>query len=169
MRQLLNIILEQYAQSPGGRHGLSHWARVLENGRLIAGHTDAKLEIIELFSIFHDSKRITETQDFNHGLRGADFAASLRGDFLQLSNNDFDLLYYACSHHTDGLTDGDITVQTCWDSDRLDLGRANIKPIPEKLCTDIAKDLKTIEWAHKRSCGCFVPGLITEEWDLFGY
>lgn len=166
MKTLLNVILEQYAQSPGGRHGLSHWARVLENGRFLSGHTGAKLEIVELFAIFHDSKRVTETLDYNHGLRGADFAASLRGDLLHLSNNDFDLLYYACAHHTDGLTDADITVQTCWDSDRLDLGRANIKPSPKKLCTEIAKESKIIEWAHQRSCDFFEPALMKDEWDL---
>lgn len=167
MRQILEIILEQYAQSAGGRHGLSHWARVLENGRLIAASNDAKLEVVELFAIFHDSKRVTETRDSDHGFRGAEFAASLRSECLTLSDNDFDLLYYACSHHTDGLTEADITVQTCWDSDRLDLGRANIKPVPEKLCTDLAKDIKTIEWAHKRSCDGFEPLLMKEEWGFF--
>jgi uncharacterized protein len=34
----------------------------------------------------------------------------------------FDLLYTACDLHTDGLTDGDVTIQACWDADRLDLG-----------------------------------------------
>ncbi len=169
MKKLVKIIVDQYAQSPGGVHGVSHWARVLENGRLIARNSDAKLEIVELFAIFHDSKRVTETRDHNHGLRGAEFAASLRGEYLNLSDNDFDLLYYACSHHTNGLTDADITVQACWDSDRLDLGRALITPVPEKMCTEYAKDTEIIEWAHKRSCDGFRPSLIMDEWgiDLF--
>ena len=166
MKNLLKIILKQYAQSPGGVHGISHWARVLENGRLIVSSTDAKIEIVELFSILHDSKRVTETRDPDHGLRSAEFAVSLRGDLINLSNNDFDLLYYACSHHTNGLTDADITVQACWDSDRLDLGRANIKPVPEKLCTGIAKDSQVIESAHQKSCDGFLPSLVKEEWGI---
>ncbi len=166
MKKLVALILDQYAQSPGGVHGVSHWARVLENGRLIAKHTDAKLHIVELFSIFHDSKRVTESRDHNHGLRGAEFAASLRGKALDVSDDDFDLLYYACSHHTDGLTDADITVQACWDSDRLDLGRALITPSPDKLCTDIARQPETIAWADKRSCDGFRPDLIMKEWGI---
>jgi hypothetical protein len=35
--------------------------------------------------------------------------------------------------------DGDITVQTCWDADRLDLPRVGIQPLPQFLCTEAAK------------------------------
>lgn len=166
MKKLAALIIEQYAQKPGGRHGVSHWARVLENGRLIAEHTDANPRVIELFALFHDSKRVTETLDNGHGKRGAEFAASLRGEAFRLSDSEFDLLYYACAHHTDGMTDGDITVQACWDADRLDLGRALIKPVPDKLCTEIARKQETIEWAHQRSCEGVSPDLILDEWGL---
>ncbi|MBT5083254.1 MAG: hypothetical protein HOM62_22025 [Rhodospirillaceae bacterium] len=49
------------------------------------------------------------------------------------------------------LIDADITVQTCWDADRLDLGRAGIVPDPRYLCTDAAKEPRMIEWAHNRA------------------
>ncbi len=45
------------------------------------------------------------------------------------------------------MTAGDITVQTCWDADRLDLGRVGITPNPRWLCTACAKDPATILWA----------------------
>ena len=56
-----------------------------------------------------------------------------------LRDHDFDMLYYAIDRHSDGLIDGDITVRTCWDADRLDLGRVGIKPDAKYLCTDAGK------------------------------
>lgn len=165
-KKLIQKIYENYAQSSNGTHGVSHWARVLENGRYLASKTDARIEVVELFAVLHDSKRVSEKRDPGHGLRGAEYAASQRGILFDLPDRDFDLLYYACAHHTDGEIEADITVQACWDSDRLDLGRAFITPVPEKLCTDAARDLKIIEWAHKRSCERFVPNLIKVEWGL---
>ena len=50
----------------------------------------------------------------------AELAASLRGDLFHLEPSRFDLLYHACEHHTDGGTEGDETILTCWDADRLD-------------------------------------------------
>ncbi len=44
-----------------------------------------------------------------------------------------------------------ITVQACFDSDRLDLGRVGHYPDPNRLCTPLAKELETIEWAYHRS------------------
>jgi uncharacterized protein len=51
----------------------------------------------------------------------------------------------------------DITVQTCFDADRLDLGRVGKIPDPRLLCTDAAKDPKTIDWANQRSVSGYVP------------
>ena len=44
-------------------------------------------------------------------------------------------------------------MQTCYDSDRLDLGRigVEIEPDPDYLCTDVAKDPEMIVWAYERS------------------
>jgi hypothetical protein len=49
------------------------------------------------------------------------------------------------------LPKADITVQTCWDADRLELGRVGTMPKAEYLCTDAGKDLEMIEWAHGRA------------------
>ena len=62
-----------------------------------------------------------------------------------------ELLIEACKYHSDGLIDADITVQTCWDSDRLDLGRVGIKPSSDRLCTEVARRSDVIEEAYKRS------------------
>jgi uncharacterized protein len=58
---------------------------------------------------------------------------------------------YAVRHYSDGLTEADVTVQTCWDSDRLDLGRVGIVPRPERLCTVQARDPVLFERAYRRS------------------
>jgi uncharacterized protein len=162
--KLVRRIITEYTLPTDGLHGLSHWARVLENGQRLAEKTGAKIEIVKLFAVFHDAKRINEGMDSGHGRRGAEYATSLRGILFDLSNEAFDLLYTACAYHTDGLTDGDITVQTCWDADRLDLARAEITPNPKKLCTNAAKDPKLIGWATKRSKKRFVPKFVRTKW-----
>ena len=98
-------------------------ACVLENGLRLAKTTGAKVEIIQLFAIFHDARRINESVDDGHGRRGAELAAELRGRLFDVSDEDFDLLYEACAAHTDGLTAGELTIRSCWDADRLNLGR----------------------------------------------
>ena len=45
----------------------------------------------------------------------------------------------------------DITVQTCWDADRLDLGRVGIRPHPKYLCTAVAKGAGVLQGAYLRS------------------
>jgi uncharacterized protein len=162
--QLIRTILAGYAQPPDGIHGVSHWARVLENGLHLAHQTGAKIVVVQLFAVFHDARRINEGIDPGHGQRGADYATSLRGVLFDLPGEDFELLYAACAYHTDGLTEGDITVQTCWDADRLDLGRAGITPHPRHLCTDAAKDAQLIQWANQRSRQRLVPDIVTVEW-----
>ena len=62
-----------------------------------------------------------------------------------------DLLVEACAGHSDGFTKADITVQTCWDADRLDLGRVGIEPHPKYLCTEVAREAKFLKAAYQRS------------------
>ena len=166
LKPILDTILAQYSLSFFGIHGVSHWARVLENGVRLAGETGANVKVVRLFALFHDSQRINEGYDPEHGLRAAEYAASLRGKLFILSDEEFEWLYTACAYHTDGLTTGDITVQTCWDADRLDLGRVYIQPHPKYLCTAAAKAPKMIEWATKRSQKHLMPKALRREWGL---
>jgi len=43
-------------------------------------------------------------------------------------------------HTHEGYHD-DVTIQTCWDADRLDLGRVGIIPDPDRMCTGMGKQL----------------------------
>jgi len=161
--KLIKTILESYSLPWDGIHGLSHWARVMENGMLLAKENGADKEVVALFAIFHDSKRQNESKDNGHGKRGGEFAQSLRGKVFNLDYSRFNLLYFACEYHTAGLTEGDITVQTCWDSDRLDLNRVKIKTDPNKLCTIEAKNPEILEWAGKRAGNMYIPKIV-ENW-----
>ena len=145
-------------------HGVVHWARVLENGLRLAEATGASVEVVTLFALFHDSRRQDDGYDTGHGFRGAKYAQSLRGTLIHLDNRSFELLYEACKLHTDGLTDGDITLQTCWDADRLDLGRVGITPLPNLLCSDAARGI--IEWADERAVSEYEPEFVANEWGL---
>lgn len=163
---LLKEILSEYALPLNGIHGVSHWARVLENGRRLAELTGGDQEVIELFAVFHDSKRINEGIDHGHGARGADYARKLRGKLFDVDDAAFELLTHACADHTLGKRQADLTIQVCWDSDRLDLGRAGIPPLPHLLCTAAAQEKTMIHWANERSLRRLVPDLVEAEWGL---
>jgi uncharacterized protein len=164
---LVSRILEGYALPRTGVHGVAHWARVLENGRRLAELTGGvDLDVIELFAIFHDSRRVNESVDWGHGKRGAELAVQLRGHAFELDDALFALLEYACNEHTAGKTDADRTVQVCWDSDRLDLLRVHIRPRASLLCTEAARRSSVMDWANDRALHFQVPDLIEKEWEL---
>ena len=148
---LIDEIRNQYALNWHGIHGINHLLRVHEIGVTLAEMNGAKRHVVELFAFLHDAKRRNDSYDPKHGPRAAKFARKLQGSYFQISIEDLELLEYACHYHTKGLTEADITVQTCWDSDRLDLGRVGIMPKVKYLCTEQAKDPGIIQWAHKRS------------------
>ena len=155
--QLILAIKDQFQLNWNGIHGVSHWARVYENGLLLAESTGANKKVVKLFALFHDSQRLNESWDPDHGPRGAHLAELLRGELFDLPDEEFDLLVTACNLHTQAKSHVDITVQTCFDADRLDLGRVGKTPDPKLLCTEAAKDPKIIEWANQRSISGFVP------------
>lgn len=160
----MRTILEGYSLPFYGDHGVVHWARVQENGLKVAEAIGADREVVKLFALFHDSRRVNEYYDEDHGLRGAELAHSLRGSLIHLDDQQFELLFEACRLHTDGHTTGEITLQACWDADRLDLGRVGITPVPERLCTDTAR--KLIRWADQRAVKAYQPQDVLAEWGL---
>ena len=122
-------------------HGPSHWRRVERNGLFIATRSNAVEEVVRLFAVFHDSRRENDGADKSHGASGAAYAASLRGRLFQLGDEHFELLDYACKWHADGRLSDDPTIGTCWDADRLDLGRVGIKPEPSYMSTEIGRKM----------------------------
>lgn len=148
---LLRYLRGRFAINWHGHHGANHWVRVRRNGLLLSKTTGANARVVELFAFFHDSCRVNEYSDPDHGTRGAELAIKLRGKFFETTDAEMALLVEACGGHSEGDLDADITVQTCWDADRLDLGRVGIMPSARKLCTGAAKAPAMIRWAYQNS------------------
>jgi uncharacterized protein len=161
---IMTAILDGYVLPVHGDHGIVHWARVLENGLRIAETNGADREVVALFAMLHDSRRVNEDQDDGHGLRGGEFARSLRGELIHLDDDRFELLFEACRLHTDGRTTGNLTLLTCWDADRLDLGRVGITPDPLRLGTKGGRNL--LGWAHVRAVEWHVPVEVLASWGV---
>ncbi|WP_425618673.1 hypothetical protein NA78x_002383 [Anatilimnocola sp. NA78] len=171
LKPVVQRVLQEYVLPRDGVHGVSHWARVLENGWKLAAETGANPRVVGLFAVLHDSRRLNEGHDPQHGPRAAEFTAVLRGErfhsmLCDLSDDEFSLLYRACYDHTHAKTHPDVTVQTCFDADRLDLGRVNVTPHPSRLCTDVAKRPEVIKWADGRGAFHVLPEFVRSDWGL---
>lgn len=117
-------------------HGLAHWRQVEFNGVSLAKVTHADITVVRLFALFHDSKREDDGYDGEHGERGAAFAKKcFEEGLLDITQEQFDKLYHACFFHTKEHQAGDATIDTCYDADRLDLGRVGMSLKPEKMAT----------------------------------
>ena len=163
---ILHAILEEYVLPWDGDHGVAHWARVLENGLRLAEETGANIEVVQLFAILHDSQRVNEGGDPKHGPRAAAFALEVRGLLFDLPDHEFRLLHRACAGHTYERTHPNVTIQTCWDADRLDLGRVGITPHPSHLCTDVAKRPDILKWADDKATLGVVPEFVKTAWGI---
>jgi len=146
---LIALIKSEFKLDWQGIHGANHWARVLHHGKNIGQIRKADLLVVELFGFMHDSCRLDDAKDPKHGQRAAEFAHGIHGDFYQLDARQLDTLCYAMKHHSDGEVSTDKTIQTCWDADRLDLGRVGSFPSPKflsqeaNLFIDLAYDWST--------------------------
>lgn len=150
--EFIAYIQQSYKLHWNGVHGWSHWQRVYENGMHLALKNGANQVVVALFAFTHDMARENEGWDKVHGPLAAErILGELQGRFFDLPEVELDQLVRAVRLHTEGLMEDLITVQTCWDADRLDLGRVGIRPSPHLLCTPEARDLETIEWAYVRS------------------
>lgn len=135
---LLEHIERQFKVAWRGVHGIDHWLRVQHYASRVGMRRGADPLVMELFALLHDSCRESERHDPLHGERGAELAYALNGTFFSLSGHRIDLLCTAIYFHSDGLTHSDVTIQSCWDGDRMDLGRVGIQPNPKFLSKQAA-------------------------------
>ena len=144
---LLSLAMSQFKLDIDTVHGIKHWRRVGEIGNYLAKQTGADIEVVNLFAYLHDSKREDEGGDLKHGKRASVFIKELyEKKSFHVSNSQLDKLLFACEHHSNSnIKSEDITIQTCWDADRLDLWRIGIMPDKHFLNTDFAKQDKVIE------------------------
>jgi uncharacterized protein len=123
-------------------HGELHWRTVGANGLWLAEPLDgADTYVIFLFALLHDSMRLNDGIDPEHGPRAAALAVELHAEGpLGTTPAQLETLRYACFEHTNGLVSTDPTVGCCWDADRLDLPRVHIQPDPARFSTARAHD-----------------------------
>ena len=123
-------------------HGGYHWRTVERNGLYLAHHTGADTDVISHFAYLHDCMRENEDDDPKHGPRAAKFAKQYRS-LVDLDERQFDQLLAACSGHTFGQKTKCPTVATCWDADRLDIGRVGVVPDAQYMFSAEAKRIAT--------------------------
>jgi uncharacterized protein len=117
-----------FALGPYSVHGPDHWKRVETVGLEICRETGVDETVVRLFALLHDSCRLDDGADLQHGPRAADMLGRIVGDLLTLESERLELLEYAIRHHTGGRVSDEPTIGTCWDADRLDIGRVGIIP-----------------------------------------
>ena len=156
--QLVQYLKEQFRLEWDGIHGANHWARVLYHSRRIGEERQVDLLVVELFGFLHDSCRENDGRDPNHGVRAAELAKALNTQYFDLKPKQLDTLCYAITHHSGGEVSTNATIQTCWDGDRLDLGRVGIVPSPKYLSVEAHQHIETAFEMSIRSHQSFNEG-----------
>lgn len=123
-------------------HGISHWQRVEKFGLMIAEKNGADREVISIFAYLHDARRENEHTDPDHGKRAAILLDELiKANAISINDLQYKQLSKALFYHNRyNAESADITIQTCWDADRLDLPRVGTEVDPEYLQTEEAKN-----------------------------
>lgn len=148
-----NILSNQYFLQESkldlnSTHGINHWRKVEKIGKFLAERNGADLAVVIAFAYLHDWARLNDDDDPEHGHRAATKIENLK-EILELSPTQFEQLKFAIYHHSNKFAESeDITTQTCWDSDRLDLWRVGYTPDPQYLYTSAAKSPEALEYSQ---------------------
>jgi uncharacterized protein len=165
---LVRAILAGYRLPLNGVHGPAHWLRVRANGEALAAATHgADFEVVQLFALLHDSRRVNEHTDPQHGARAADLARELASQgLLPIKGRRVLVLAAACARHELGEISDHPTIGCCWDADRLELSRLHRRPKPELLSTQAARDPDLQAAAWTRGINQVVDPVMACEWGL---
>lgn len=138
MKELVAKVISEAKLANSSIHGVSHWQSVERNGTYLCQFNSADIQVVQLFALFHDSKREDDHRDLEHGPRAEEYLRTI-SELVPLNTAQFEDLCIACRTHTVGKVTENITIGTCWDSDRLDIGRVGIKPHEKFLINPEAK------------------------------
>ena len=146
---LIRTVVDQAPLADSYDHGERHWIRVAWTGRqLLDDGVQADPVVLLLFALFHDSRRINEYEDPQHGKRGGALADELVPGSM-VGGEQRDALVTACEVHTDLDSSQHVTIGACLDSDRLNLWRVGKTPDPRFLSTEQARRPERIQWARR--------------------
>ena len=139
-KRLREYSIKRWPEWMGTTHSIEHWDRVANFGRMLY-KDGADKDVIIAFAYLHDSERENNAYDEEHGLRASKLIDTIRDTELkELNDEQIAKLKRACELHTIQHRTGDMTVDICFDSDRLDLYRVGILPIPERMATKQGAD-----------------------------
>lgn len=125
-------------------HGIDHWDRVARNGESL-NVPGADMEVVLCFAYLHDVERDSDGYDEEHGPKAAVLIDQIRDSVLSfLNDKQIGMLKDACTFHTTCHRTGNPTIDACFDSDRLDLGRVGIIPDPARMATKEGVELAII-------------------------
>jgi hypothetical protein len=150
-------------------HGPEHWRQVAQVGGMlgVAG-VPVDLGVLVAFAALHDTQRLTDGEDPEHGPRAAAVAGRLRDDgYLDwLDGDQFAALHEAVATHTSAERSDHITISACFDADRLTLWRIGVCPAPTLLSSGPAISLITLVGATLLNGGPAFDwrGLIAGAW-----
>jgi len=140
LTDLVDVALPRSWRRESTLHGEEHWRCVAATGLALAPRVgDVDRTLVLCFGLLHDTRRLTDSFDPEHGARAASFAEELREEgVLVLDDGRFERLAAALVDHANGLVSTDPTIGTCWDADRLHLPRVGIHPRRELVSTEAA-------------------------------
>ena len=146
-KRLREYSIKRWPEWMGMTHGVEHWDRVANFGRMLY-KDGADMDVIMAFAYLHNSERENNAYDEEHGLRASKLIDTIRDTELkELNDEQIAKLKRACELHTIQHRTGDMTIDICFDSDRLDLYRVGILPIPERMATKQGADF--VSDSHK--------------------
>lgn len=146
---LLETVLDRCSNHESHFHGPDHWRRVAWIGlRLCREVPEADPMVALLFGVFHDSMRVHDGDDPEHGRRASGLIRELHGEAFVLNTRRLETLCHACDLHADGLLSDDPTTAVCWDADRLDLWRVFVTPDRRFMTTSAARREGMAEWSR---------------------
>ena len=138
MKELVSKVIKEAKLAESSIHGVGHWQRGERNGAYLCQFNHANFDVVRLFALFHDSKREDDYRDLEHGPRAEVYLRSIK-DLVPLESGHFENLCIACRTHTVGKIPENETIATCWDADRLEIGRVGIQPSEKFLVNQEAK------------------------------
>ena len=141
LTRLHSFSMKRWPKDMGETHGVEHWDRVARFGRML--HQEGvDMDVVLAFAYLHDSERKDNAEDIEHGKRASLLIDRIRETELRALNDEqIAKLKRACEFHTIEHRTDDLTIDTCFDADRMDLLRVGIMPDPKRMATKRGADL----------------------------
>ncbi len=139
----LAALVESRATNQGSTlHGPQHWRCVSKVGIELARRTPGADPLVAfLFGLFHDSRRVNDGTDPDHGRRGARLLREMAAGEIAIPPEVLERVAFACETHTEAGPTSDPLIGVCYDADRLNLWREGIRPLPRYLSTKASLEM----------------------------